>query len=567
MRILVADDAPANRLTLESLLKKQGHTVVTAQNGLEAVDLFERERPELVIMDIMMPEMDGYHATRVIKSRARERFIPVIFVTAMSDEESLVHCIKHGGDDFLTKPYNPLILKAKIDALTRIRELYGLVQSQNEDLRRYRDRLNREQELASSVLTRILRSGALDQSHVKFWLSPAAIMNGDLLLVARTPMGSIHILLGDFTGHGLSAAVCALPVAQVFYDMSALGYPISDIAGGINRKLKDVLPSHLFCAACLINLDATGRQLTVWNGGIPDVLVWRHSQGVCQRFPSDHLPLGIVSPEYFSGSVSVAELLPTDRVFLYTDGLIEATDAEGAMFEEASLEACLGPGADPESLFDGIRDRVTAFCGPAPLRDDIALVEIASAPLPSLRQEGAGTGWSVGRPALPARVQAALEFDAAGLRRGDMMPTLMPLLNSLHVGPNDRESIHIILKELLNNALEHGVLRLDSALKNSVEGFAVYYDRREHALGSLEHGWIKVALFQELVGSAGTLTIRVEDSGPGFDYTNQRPELSENTRAWARGIPLVQALCREVAFEGRGNVVKATYAWSASGRT
>lgn len=559
MRILVADDAPVNRLALTSLLKKQGHAVVTAENGQEAVDLFDREQPELVIMDIMMPQMDGYDATRLIKSRAKERFIPVIFVTAMSDEDSLVHCVKQGGDDFLTKPYNPLILKAKIEALTRIRELYALVQSQNEDLRGYRDRLTREQELASSVLTRILHSGALHESHLKFWLSPAAIMNGDLLLVARTPAGSLHVFLGDFTGHGLSAAVCALPAAQVFYDMSAQGYPISDIAGGINRKLKDVLPSHLFCAACLVDLDSTGRRLTVWNGGIPDVLVWRHSQGVFRRFPSDHLPLGVVSPEFFSGAVSVAELRPTERVYLYTDGLIEATDADGAMFEQASIEACLEQLADPESLFESIRERVTAFCGDVPLHDDIALVEIASAPLPALREESAG--WSVARPALPGRLQAALEFDAEGLRGGDMMPTLMPLLNSLHVGPSHRESIHIILKELLSNALEHGVLRLDSALKNSVEGFGKYYDLREQTLASLENGWIKVELLQEHLGRTGTLTIRVEDSGPGFDYADEQPELSENTRPWARGIPLVRSLCREVVYRGNGNLVEAVYAW------
>ncbi len=559
MRILVADDAPVNRVALTSLLKKQGHAVVTAENGQEAVDLFDREQPEMVIMDIMMPHMDGYDATRLIKSKAKERFIPVIFVTAMSDEESLVHCVKHGGDDFLTKPYNPLILKAKIDALTRIRELYALVQSQNEDLRKYRDQLTREQELASSVLMRILHSGALHQSHLKFWLSPAAIMNGDLLLVARTPAGSLHVLLGDFTGHGLSAAICALPAAQVFYDMSALGYPISDVAAGINRKLKDVLPSHLFCAACLIELDSSGQRLTVWNGGSPDVLVWRHSQGVFRRFPSDHLPLGVVNPEFFGGSVAVTELLPTDRVYLYTDGLIEATDADGGMFEQASLESCLEQLADPESLFESIRERVTAFCGEAPLHDDIALVEIASAPLPTLEEES--KGWSVGRPALPARVQAALEFDSAGLRRGDMMPTLMPLLNSLHVGPNHRESIHVILKELLSNALEHGVLQLDSTLKNSVEGFGAYYEKREQTLTSLESGWIKIELVQEYTGSTGSLTIRVEDSGAGFDHTSERPGLSENTRPWARGIPLVRSLCREVVYRGNGNLVEAVYAW------
>ena len=108
MKILIADDTPSSRLVLSSVLRKEGHAVVTAEDGRKAVDLFEREQPDIVIMDIQMPVMDGYDATQLIKTRSGGRFVPVIFLTSMSEEESLVHCIKRGGDDFLTKPCSPL---------------------------------------------------------------------------------------------------------------------------------------------------------------------------------------------------------------------------------------------------------------------------------------------------------------------------------------------------------------------------------------------------------------------------------------------------------------------------
>lgn len=559
MRILVADDAPINRVALTSMLRKQGHHVITVENGREAVEAFERDQPEMVIMDVMMPQMDGYDATRLIKARTRHRFTPIIFVTAMSDEESLVHCIQHGGDDFLTKPYNPVILKAKIDALSRIRDLYAVIQEQNADLTRFHDRLTREQELASAVLTRILRSGALQEPNLRYWLSPAAIMNGDLLLVSRTPLGSLHVMLGDFTGHGLAAAVCALPAAQVFYDMTAQGYGVGEIAGAINRTLKAVLPSHLFCAGCLLELDPTGRRLTLWNGGLPDVLLWRPGVGVYQRVPSEHLPLGIVTPEFFRGSSTLAELAPEDRVYLYSDGLIEATDTAGAMFGQAGLEDCLQRAVDPSSVFAGVRARVSAFVGDAALHDDIALVELTAGPLPAPMAEPIGV--FAGTPAFPARFQTTLEFGAEGLRRGDMLPTLMPLLTGLHGMAPQKESILLVLKELLNNALEHGLLRLDSSMKATAAGFEAYYGARERALAALREGWIKVQVSHEHHGAGGTVVIRVEDSGDGFDHRAEPPPLPDNTRPWARGIPLVRSLCRDLLYHGKGNVAEAVIVW------
>ncbi|MBM3226450.1 MAG: response regulator, partial [Candidatus Tectomicrobia bacterium] len=115
--ILIADDDRTNRIVLSAMLKKDGHTVCMADNGTEAVDLFAQQQPDMVLMDVMMPDMNGYEAARQIKAMAGERFVPVIFLTAMTDEEALAQCIVAGGDDFLTKPYKRTLLKAKITAL------------------------------------------------------------------------------------------------------------------------------------------------------------------------------------------------------------------------------------------------------------------------------------------------------------------------------------------------------------------------------------------------------------------------------------------------------------------
>ncbi|MDO2286079.1 SpoIIE family protein phosphatase, partial [Escherichia coli] len=96
--------------------------------------------------------------------------------------------------------------------------------------------------------------------------SPLALFNGDLLLAAYKPSGGMHVLLGDFTGHGLPAAIGAMPLAEVFYGMTAKGYPMADILREMNAKLKRILPVGVFCCATLLNLSFQRELVEVWNG-------------------------------------------------------------------------------------------------------------------------------------------------------------------------------------------------------------------------------------------------------------------------------------------------------------
>jgi len=109
MKILLVDDDATNRLVLSAYLKKDGYDTVVAENGQQAIDVFVKEQPGMILMDVMMPVMDGYEATTRIKEIAT-RFIPIIFLTAMTDEKALSKCVEVGGDDFLTKPYSRVIL-------------------------------------------------------------------------------------------------------------------------------------------------------------------------------------------------------------------------------------------------------------------------------------------------------------------------------------------------------------------------------------------------------------------------------------------------------------------------
>lgn len=135
LRVLVVDDMTSNRQLLKVFLKRLGCEVLLAENGAAGVEMFRREEPDLVLMDVMMPVMDGYEATRRIKASCGGRWVPVVFVSALDKEENLVAGLAAGGDDYLAKPVNFTILEAKLRSLVRT---LGL-QRRLEETRRYHE--------------------------------------------------------------------------------------------------------------------------------------------------------------------------------------------------------------------------------------------------------------------------------------------------------------------------------------------------------------------------------------------------------------------------------------------
>ncbi|ROR35155.1 ATP-binding SpoIIE family protein phosphatase [Inmirania thermothiophila] len=551
MKILIADDDRTNRLLLAAQLRRDGWDVVTAQDGREAVLVYEAEQPDLVLMDVLMPVMDGYEATRRIKERASERFVPVIFLTALDDDETLAQAIEAGGDDVLTKPFSRFALLRKITAFARMRQLHATVQAQRDELAMHQRHLEREQELAERIFSGILHPGRIELPQVRFHVSPQSVFNGDLVLAARRPNGGLHLLVGDFTGHGLSAAIGALPVSGIFHGMTEKGFDLPDIVEELHRKLQALLPVEIFLAATLIAVDARGRRVAVWNGGLPDVLLVRGS-GAVERFPSRHLPLGVGGAARWAPVPEVGALEEGDRLYAYTDGVVEAVGAGGEAFGEQRVVDALAAGGG----LDALREALERFRGGRPQRDDLTMVEfVADGALGPLAEappaaQGLGLPWSM-----------RVELDADALRRLDPVPRLVDAAVEVLGLHTHRVRLYVVLAELFANALEHGLLRLDSGLKADAEGFARYYRAREAGLAGLTEGRIVVAMRHEAAPDGGVLEITVEDSGPGFEPARAEGLPDDPHRLAGRGIALVRALCEAVRYEDGGRRVVARYRW------
>ena len=557
--VLIAEDGAADRLLLSSIVRRQGHEVLTAANGAEAVALFERERPQLVLMDAIMPVMDGFEAARQIKQLAGEALVPIIFLTSMTESEGLARCLEAGGDDFLAKPYNPVILAAKIKAMDRLRRLQDTVLQQRDQIIRHHDYLLNEQRVAKAVFDKVAHSGCLDAPNIRYLQSPYALFNGDLLLAAFTPAGDMHILLGDFTGHGLSAAVGAMPLAEVFYGMTAKGYGLAETLREMNAKLKRILPVDMFCCATLLSLSFQRRAVEVWNGGMPDGYLHCLESGVRTPLVSRHLPLGVLGAEAFDDRTEVWPMARGDRVFLLSDGVIDTGDADDQLFGAERLQQVFAANRHVDSLFEEIQQALADFGGQ--VRDDVSMVEVGLLEPTQLRPPS--LVYSDSGQSCPLDWSLSFEFRAATLKRYNPLPYLLQLLLEVHGLRAQSGALYSVLAELYSNALEHGVLGLDSSLKRDAQGFARYYRERGARLAELQEGFVRVHLQVVPQATGGCLTIRVEDSGKGFDIERVMARPHDTDRLSGRGVSLVRQLSRRAFWSDDGRSACVEFSWEA----
>ncbi|MGQ9659285.1 MAG: PP2C family protein-serine/threonine phosphatase [Thermochromatium sp.] len=372
LALIVDDEAPDRRL-LGLMLVKEGFRTLEASNGREAVECFERERPDIVFMDILMPEMDGLESTRHIKRLAGDDFVPVIFLTVCDDEQSLLRCIEAGGDDFLGKPLSYTRLRARILAMERVRNLQRALTAKQRQLTALLEQDWEDKQLAERVWTQAVKHDNVHIPAIGLVERPATLFNGDLVLMRDLPDGGLRVLLGDFTGHGLAATVGALPVADAFHTMTAKGIDDVTLLTEINRKLYRLLPTERFMAAYLISISGRGDTLSWWNGGMPPAYLRTASERM--ELSSHTLPLGIL-PELQDPVMRQVPVTGGERLLLMSDGLLEALDRQGRMFSEAGLLRLLDDWPPGTPILPTLMAAFESHCAGAEPTDDVAVMEI-----------------------------------------------------------------------------------------------------------------------------------------------------------------------------------------------
>lgn len=212
-------------------------------------------------------------------------------------------------------------------------------------------------------------------SGIRYISCPLSMFNGDILLLAEKKEGGLYVMLGDFTGHGLPAAVGILPTADTFYDMTKKGAKMEDILSRINMKLSHALPLGFFCSAIFADFNADRSKVRFWNGGIPDGLIYDGKGHIKSNLVSKNLPLGILKNIKHEWEFQEEALDKNDVIYLFSDGIIEVENQQDEIYGETRFaQLFLKRKEKTKDLLEEIDKEIHDFMYQQ--KDDMTLVEI-----------------------------------------------------------------------------------------------------------------------------------------------------------------------------------------------
>lgn len=379
IKILVADDTPVNVKIIQKFLEPKGFEVIIAENGAEAVEKYAQSKPDIILMDVMMPVKDGYEATQEIKKLAGNKWVPVLFLSAKSSVEDQIQGINLGGDDYLTKPVDLNMLEVKLKAMMRIVEMQRKLNSATEKLRQFADRASEEIDLAKNLMRRMgERKENVDSDEVNVFAEAAEDISGDIALSyqCKNP-AQRYFILADATGHGLTAAISLVPLSQLFYYLAGEGETVSEIARQINMRLHAILPPNRFVAASVAFIDQDQKTIDVWNGSNPLPYLVSNSGRLLHTFSKPSFSLGVVGENEFSPESDIFHYEEPCELLLFSDGVIDAKNASGEIFSKQRIAQVIDSGLNEgELMFDKITDTLNGFRDHENKVDDICLLSV-----------------------------------------------------------------------------------------------------------------------------------------------------------------------------------------------
>jgi sigma-B regulation protein RsbU (phosphoserine phosphatase) len=396
--VMVVDDSRLQRRILSSMLTRWGFRVTEAEDAYQALDLCQKDLPDLVFSDWMMPGLTGLEFCQKFRQLCPDHYSYFILLTSKSEKNDIARGLDAGADDFLAKPVNAHELRARISAGERILSMERELQSRNAMIT---DTLSELQKLYHAIDNDLVEAKKLQHSLIREpnvtignfkitqFLQSAGHVGGDL--VGIFPAGDKHLgLFGiDVSGHGISSALFTARLAGYLSSGSAehniaLGVddhgvlaplPTSDVLAMLNTRVLDEMETDLYFTMSLATLDLTTGQIALSQAGHPHPII-QHGDGAFSLCGSTGVPIGLLDDTSYDTVKFI--LTSGDRLFIASDGITECPDPDGNLLEETGFQKILARHLDKTGrmLIDAIMDDLSDYSGGADFPDDISILMI-----------------------------------------------------------------------------------------------------------------------------------------------------------------------------------------------
>ena len=387
--LLVVDDNEMNRDLLSRRLRKKGHQVQVAEGGAEALEMIQSESFDLVLLDIMMPVMDGFEVLEKIREKHGPSELPVIMATAKTESEDIVAALKIGANDYVVKPFDFPVVLARVHTQVALKK-------GRDALAQAHRRMKEDLEAAAAIQQTLLpaEEPEVPGARCAWRYVPCDELAGDTLNVIRFDDKTTGLFVLDVSGHGVPSSLLSVTLSRLMSgapDASSVlwkresgsgGIRVAsplEVAGELARQFPCDNATRQYFTMVYATLDADSRTLTYVSAGHPPMIQLRRgSDPTLHR--STGLPIALVPDDLVPSAIEQAEvsLDPGDRLYLFSDGIPEARSSDGEQYGEArtadALQSCMDTGLD-ESI-DFLLTEVWDWGGGEPPDDDVSILAI-----------------------------------------------------------------------------------------------------------------------------------------------------------------------------------------------
>jgi sigma-B regulation protein RsbU (phosphoserine phosphatase) len=329
----------------------------------------ERSAPDLLLLDIVMPGIDGYEVCRRLRADPATREIPIMFLSSLEDVQDKARGFELGANDYLTKPFEILEVKARVRSLLKAKAYADAVRAaQERDLAIAREI---QMGILPGDLASLVQGTGLE---VHATIEPARQVGGDLFEVLRPSADRLVVAVGDVCGKGIPAALFMAVTVTLLRSLARQLDGPGEILARLNDELAAQNPRGMFVTmACL---DVRGDRVTCANAGHDSALLVRAAGGASPVLSSSGRVLGLFPDQAYASET--LDLGAGDSLLLYTDGVTEAADGAGQLFGPERLRVCFaeGAGGTATESVERVLRAVRAFAGGAPQSDDITILAL-----------------------------------------------------------------------------------------------------------------------------------------------------------------------------------------------
>ena len=369
-RILVVEDDADISNMLQLYFKSQGYEVFVAPEGHVALDLTRQKMPNVIVLDIMLPDIDGYEVCRRLRTNLRTSHIPIIFLTQKDDRSDKIHGLELGADDYITKPFQVEEVLARVETHLSLRNLQTQLQDANT---RMMMELALAGEVQASFLPRTLPR--IPGWQLTVTLQPSRETSGDFYDINLLPNGRLGLLVADVVDKGAGAALF-MALCWTLFRTFAVEFPAQPevVLDAVNKRILEDTNAEQFATAFYGILEpATGNLVYCNAGHCPPFWFKLNTGEKCGQLIRTGVPLGIFRDQTWSQGV--VQLDPGDVLVLYSDGVTEAQNVNKCFFgEDRLIEAVSGRlGNSALEIQEGILEDLQSFMGEKSQADDIVL--------------------------------------------------------------------------------------------------------------------------------------------------------------------------------------------------